>query len=87
MSQSRPTRSLPSRERPVVDGVRQIQRIAVRNAEVGAFRSTARCPLVSDAPSVPGVFSITPGRRYLTARRLAWMWGRIRTPVCKLLPG
>ena len=28
---------------PVVDGVRQIQRIAVRNAEVGAFRSTARC--------------------------------------------
>ena len=43
MSQSRPTLSSPSRECPVVDGVRQIQRIAVRNAEVGAFLSTARC--------------------------------------------
>ncbi|BEO04470.1 pirin family protein [Serratia marcescens] len=37
MSQSRPTLSSPSRECPVVDGVRQIQRIAVRNAEVGGI--------------------------------------------------
>lgn len=37
MSQPRPTLSSPSRECPVVDGVRQIQRIAVRNAEVGGI--------------------------------------------------
>lgn len=37
MSQSRPTLSSPTRECPVVDGVRQIQRIAVRNAEVGGI--------------------------------------------------
>ncbi len=37
MSQSRPTLSSSSRECPVVDGVRQIQRIAVRNAEVGGI--------------------------------------------------
>ena len=55
MSQSRPTPS-PSRECPVVDGVRQIQRIAVRNAEVGAFRSTAHCQPGKGAPSVPGAF-------------------------------
>lgn len=52
MSQSRPTLSSPSRECPVVDGVRQIQRIAVRNAEVGAFRSTAHCQPGKGAPSV-----------------------------------
>lgn len=87
MSQSRPTLSSPSRECPVVDGVRQIQRIAVRNAEVGAFRSTARCQPGSGALSAPGAFSITPGRRYSTVLRPAWMWGRIRTPVCKRSPG
>ena len=37
MSQSRPTLSSSSRECSVVDGVRQIQRIAVRNAEVGGI--------------------------------------------------
>ncbi len=37
MSQSRPTRFSPSRECPVIDGARQIQRIAVRNAEVGGI--------------------------------------------------
>lgn len=87
MSQSRPTLSSPSRECPVVDGVRQIQRIAVRNAEVGAFRSTARCQPGKGAPSVPGAFSITPGRRYSTVPRPAWMWGHIRTSVCKRSPG
>lgn len=35
MSNSRPTYSSSSRDCPVVDGIRQIQRIAVRNAEVG----------------------------------------------------
>ncbi|CAI0763348.1 Quercetin 2,3-dioxygenase [Serratia entomophila] len=35
MSNSRPTRSSSSRDCPTVDGIRQIQRIAVRGAEVG----------------------------------------------------
>ena len=81
MSQSRPTLSSPSRV-PVVDGVRQIQRIAVRNAEVGAFRSTAHCQ-PGKAHRRCGAFSITPGRRYSAVTRPAWMWGRIRTSVCK----
>ena len=85
MSQSRPTLFTLTRV-PVVDGVRQIQRIAVRNAEVGH----------SDQPRAanPGkahrrclVLSITLGRRYSAVPRPAWMWGRIRTSVCKRSPG
>lgn len=87
MSQSRPTLSSPSRECPVVDGVRQIQRIAVRNAEVGGIPINRALPTGKGAPSVPGAFSITPGRRYSAVTRPAWMWGRIRTSVCKRSPG
>lgn len=37
MSNSRPTHSSSSRDCPVVEGVRQIQRITARNAEVGGI--------------------------------------------------
>lgn len=84
MSQSRPTLSSSSRECPVVDGVRQIQRIAVRNAEVGGIPINRALPTRERRP---GVFSITLDRRYSTAPRPAWMWGRIRTSGCKRSPG
>ncbi len=87
MSQPRPTLSSPSRECPVVDGVRQIQRIAVRNAEVGGIPINRALPTRERRTVGAGVFSITPGRRYSTALHPAWMWGRIRTPGCKRSPG
>ncbi|CAI2457993.1 pirin family protein [Serratia liquefaciens] len=44
MSNSRPTYSSSSRDCPVVDGIRQIQRIAVRNAEVGGIPISRALP-------------------------------------------
>ncbi|MDW5498615.1 pirin family protein [Pseudomonas lundensis] len=44
MSNSRPTYSSSSRDCPVVDGIRQIQRIAVRNAEVGGIEINRALP-------------------------------------------